>query len=60
MLTLVLAQVENFKGAIVFAFGLQFPLHADQPLARGVNGEFAEVGDDPFASQLFGDGSSGA
>ena len=52
MLALVLAQVEDFKGAVVLALGLQLPLHADQPLARGVDGELAQVGDDPLAPQL--------
>ena len=52
VLALVLAQVEDFKGAVVLALGLELPLHADQPLARGVDGELAQVADDPLAPQL--------
>ena len=60
VLALVLAQVEDFEGAVVLAFGLQLPLHADQPLAGGVDGELAQVGDDPLAAQFFGHGGRGA
>jgi hypothetical protein len=53
VLALVLAQVQDFKGAVVFALSLQLSLHADQPLAGGVNGELAEVADDPLAAEFF-------
>ena len=54
MLAFVLAEVENFKSAVVLAFGLQLPLHADHALAGGVDGELAEVAGDPLAAQLLG------
>jgi hypothetical protein len=60
MLALVSAEVEDFKSAIGFVFGLQLPLHADHAFARGVDGELAKVAGDPLAPQLFGDGSSRA
>ena len=40
--------------------GLLLALHADEPLARRVDAELAEVGGDPFAPELFGDGGGGA
>ena len=52
MLAFVLAQVEDSKGAVVFAFGFQLPLHADHALSRGVDGELAQVADDPLSAQL--------
>jgi hypothetical protein len=56
----VAAEVEDFKGAVVFAFGLELALHADQALAGGVDGELAEIGGDPLAAQLFCNGGGGA
>jgi hypothetical protein len=56
----VAAEVENFEGAVVFAFGLELALHADQALAGGVNGELAEIGGDPLAAQFFCYSSGGA
>jgi hypothetical protein len=53
VLALVLAQVENFKRAVVLAFGFQLPLHADEALASGVDGELAEVADDPLTPEFF-------
>ncbi len=52
VLALVLAQVENFEGAVVLALGLEGALHPDQPLARRVDGELPQVRDDPLAPQL--------
>src|SRR5437764_1234790 len=49
------AEVEDFKGAIGQVLFLAFALHADEPLASRVDGELAEVADDPLAAQLFGD-----
>ena len=60
VLALVLAQVEDLKGAVVLAFGFQLPLDADQTLAGGVDGELAQVADDPFAAQLLGHSGGGA
>ena len=54
VLAFIFAQIENFKGTIVLALGLELPLDADHPLTCGVNGEFAQIADDPLASQLFG------
>ena len=56
MLALVLAKVENFEGTVVFASRFTFTLDADQPLAGSMDGELAEIGGDPFAAELFGDG----
>ncbi len=53
VLPLVLAQVEDLKGPVVFPGGLELALHADQAFAGGVDGEFAEIGGDPFAAQFF-------
>ena len=39
---------------------LELALDADQAFAGGVDGEFAEVGDDPLAAQLFCHGGGGA
>ena len=58
MLSLVLAEVENFEGAVVFSFGLELSLHANHSLTRGVDGELAQIADDPFAAQFLGYGSS--
>ena len=54
VLALVLAQVEDFKGTVVLALGFELTLHADHALARGVDGELAQVADDPLTPQLFG------
>jgi hypothetical protein len=53
VLALVLAQIEDFKGAVVLAFSFEPSLDANQALARGVDGELAQVADDPFAAQFF-------
>jgi hypothetical protein len=50
VLAFVLAQVEDLKGAVVLAFGLELALHADHALTGGVDGELAQVGDDPFTA----------
>ena len=55
-LAFVAAKVQDLEGAEGFACGLQFTLHLDEPLARGVDAELAEVGGDPFAPELFGHG----
>ena len=57
---LVLAEVEDFEGAEVLALVFKRTLHLDQALAGGVNGELAEVGDDPLAVELFGYRGGGA
>ena len=53
-LALVAAEVEHLEGSERFAAGLQLALHLDEPLARGVDAELAEVGGDPLAPELFG------
>ena len=53
MLPLVLAQVEDLEGAIILALRLEPALHADHPLAGGVDGELAKITDDPLSTQLF-------
>ncbi len=60
MLSLVPAEVQHLERAVVLAFRLQFALHADHALARRVDGELAEIGDDPLAAELLGDGGRGA
>ena len=62
VLPFVLAEVQNLEGAVVLAVGLELALHADHAFARGVDGEFAQVGADPLAAQLFRDrrGRAGA
>jgi hypothetical protein len=60
VLTLVFAQVEDLEGAVVFAGGFQLALYTDHALARGVDGELAQVGHDPFAAQSFCDICRGA
>lgn len=52
-LALVAAKVEHLKGAERFTGGLQFALDLNEPLARRVNPELAEVRGDPFAAKLF-------
>ena len=52
-LALVAAEVEHLEGAEGLAAGLQLALHLDEPLARGVDAELAEVGGDPLAPELF-------
>ena len=53
ILPLVFAEVEDFEGAIRFGGFFELPLHADQALARGVDGEAPEIAADPFAPELF-------
>ena len=50
VLTLVLAKIEDFKGAIVFAVRFKLTLNSDHPLASGMDGELAEVCGNPLAS----------
>ena len=59
-LALVAAEVQHLEGAKRLAGFLQPALHLDQPLARGVDGELAEVGGDPLAAELFCHGGRGA
>ena len=59
-LALVAAEVEHLEGAERLAAGLQLALHLDEPLARGVDAELAEVGGNPFAPELFGHGGGRA
>jgi hypothetical protein len=56
VLAFVFAEVEDFECAICQVLGLAFALHADKPFARGVDGELAEIADDPLAAQLLGHG----
>ena len=51
-LAFIAAEVEHIERAKRFARCLQLALHTDEPLARGVNTELAEIGGDPFAPQL--------
>ena len=60
MLTLVLAQIENLKGTVALALGLELTLHADHALACGVDGELAQIGDDPLPAQLLSHGGRSA
>ena len=53
-LPLVAAEVQHLEGAEWLILGLARALHLDEPLARRVDRELAEVGDDPFAADLFG------
>src|ERR1039458_9636012 len=55
-LPLVAAKVQHLEGVEVFLGCLLLALHADQSLTRGVNTELAQVGCNPFASQLLSDG----
>ena len=50
----------RISNALKFLPSLSTPLHADQPFARGVDGEFAEIADDPLAAQLLRYGRRGA
>ena len=59
VLALVFAEVQDFKGAVVPVVFLELALDPDEALARGVNGEFAQVRANPFAAQLFGHGRRG-
>ena len=56
----IAAEVEDLEGAEGLAGGLLLALHADEPLAGGVDAELAEVGGDPFAPELFGHGGGRA
>ena len=60
MLTLVFAEVEDFKSAIIPASGFKLALYTNQALTGGMDGEFAKVGGNPFATQLFGNSGGGA
>ena len=60
VLAFVSAKVEDFKGAVILAFGLEPSLHADNTLAGGVDGEFAQIRGNPLAAQLFCHCGSGA
>ena len=53
-LAFVAAQVQHLEGAEGLTGGFQLALDLNQPLARRVNPELAEVGSDPFAAQIFG------
>ena len=53
MLALVLAQIEDFKRAVIPALYFQLPLHANQAFTRRVNGELAQIAGDPFAPEFF-------
>ncbi len=56
----ILAQIEHLEGAEVLARSFHFPLNADEALARGVDGELAEVTADPLAAELLGHREGGA
>ena len=56
MLAFVFAEVQDFERAERLSSALQLALDADEPLARGVDGELAQVADDPFAAELFSHG----
>ena len=60
MLAFVFTQVEDLKGAVVLALGLQLPLHADKSFAGGVDGELAQVADNPSTAELFSHGRCSA
>ena len=60
VLTLVLAEIEDFKGAVVYPIRLELTLDSNHPFAGGVDGELAEVCTNPFAPQFFGNGGGGA
>jgi len=60
VLPFVTAEVENLKSAIVVAGLLPLALHADQPFACRVNGELAEIADNPLAIQFLGHRRGGA
>jgi hypothetical protein len=59
-LAFVAAEVEDLEGAKRLAGGLELALHLNEALARGVDGELSEIGGDPFAAELFGDGGGRA
>ena len=52
VLPLVSPQIQNLKCPEILPLGFQLPLHADQPLGRGVDGEFAQVGGDPLPPEF--------
>src|SRR5262249_45204108 len=60
VLALVLAEIEDFKGAIVSACLLELALNSDEALARCMYRELPEVGSDPLTAEFFGDGRRGA
>ena len=55
VLAFVFAEIKNLESAIGLVGLLALALHADQPLARGVNRELAEIGNDPLAAKLLRD-----
>jgi hypothetical protein len=55
VLALVLAQVEDLEGSVVLAIGLQVTLDANHPLPGRMNGEFTQIGYNPFTACTFGD-----
>ena len=56
-LSFVAAEVENFEGAKVLVGGLFLTLNADETFASGMDCKLAEIGGNPLAAQLFGNGS---
>ena len=53
ILAFVFSQIKDFKGAKVLPGLLELSLDTDHPFSGGMNGEFAEIGPDPLAVQLF-------
>jgi len=51
-LPLVATEIQNLECAERLARFLEFPLHLDQTLTGGVDGELAEIGADPLATEL--------
>ena len=60
MLSLVLTQIEDLKGAVALAFIFERSLNANHALAGGVDSKLAQVADDPLATELLGYGGHGA
>ena len=56
VLPLVLAEVENFKGAIALVFFFELALYADYALTCSVYGELAKVSSNPLTAQFFSHG----
>jgi hypothetical protein len=59
-LALVAAKVQHLKCTEVFPGGFFCALNTYQPLTRGVDAEFPEVGGNPLSPQFFSDGCGGA
>jgi len=53
VLALVLAKVQDFKGAVWLVLLFQFPLDTDQALSCGVDCKTAKVAGDPFPGKFF-------